>query len=145
MSDREHHRRIIERASETITEALRERKEKLSQAPVEKPKYKPLTEVAQLERQVYLANLALNKYETRLEEGDELTPEEERVFLSHQDSLRKLEVTLSALRAKADPSKKTDEGLAIAMLEAGMPKDVVRQLYPERGIQHTIDQWEESK
>jgi len=109
--------------ADLIDQALRQRKRGRG------PRPKPLSEVAQLERQLYLANLALDKYEQRLEHGVELTPEEERLFLAHQDSLRKLETTLAALKAKADLSKKSDVDLAREMLAAGMEKEQVLALY----------------
>lgn len=122
-------RRIVQRSQETIEEALADRKQRRQAPPKAKPTYKPLTEVAQLERQVYLANLALNRFEVMLEDGDELNSEEGREFLQHQDSLRKLMTTLSALKAKANLTKKTDKELAVEMLEAGIDKETVLGLY----------------
>jgi len=136
---------IVHRAGETIEEALDDRKKRRAMPPSDKPRVKPLTEVAALERSVALADLALNKYEVKLEDGDELTPEEERVFLAHQESCRKLQTTLAALRAKLDHGKKTDKELAISMLEADISVEQVREMYPAKGVQVAITEWEKKK
>ena len=109
-----------------VAAAIAEKRERLKQPP---KKYKSLSEQAQLERQLYLANLAMNKYEAKLEDGREVEPEEERLFLQHQDSLRKLEMALSALRSKADLTKKSDADLAKEMVLSGMDKEQVMALY----------------
>lgn len=123
-------RRIVDGAT-TVTRAIAERKERLAAPPQAKETYKALTEIAQVERQVYLANLALNKFEVKLEAGEALNDAEDRAFLLHQDSLRKLTTTLSALRSKADLSKAKDHELAKGMLEAGITGEHVLVLYPD--------------
>lgn len=108
--------------------------------------YKPLSEETQLERQLYLANLALDKYEKMLERGDEMEPEQERLFLAHQDSVRKLEATLSAMKARADLSKKTDKQIAIELVESGISYQQVREMYDGNHIVlDALSDWYRSK
>lgn len=132
-----------------VAEALKERserREKLRKGDwrAGEGDYKGLSSVAQLERQLYLANLALNKYEDRLRSGEELDLQEEGMFLKHQDSVRKLETTLSALRAKADLSTKNDPELAMEMLNAGLKKPQVLSMYPNNPhVAKVVADWEE--
>ena len=124
-------RRVVHSAITEVTEAIKARKARMAEpqrAPLE---HKPLGEQQMLERQLYLANLALNKYQTKLEAGIELNPEEERLFLAHQDGIRKLETTHTALRSKANLGKKKDHELAQDMVRSGIPKDQVLALYPD--------------
>lgn len=73
-----------------------------------------------LERRLEMADMALEKYERRLADGDHLEPEEERLFLAHQDSIRKLESTLFQLEAKDKGGEnKTDVELALDLIDAG--------------------------
>lgn len=123
-------RRVINTAAENVAKALSARKERMT-APPDKPRPKPLTEVAQVERQIYLANLALNKYEVMLEDGEELDVTMEARFLQHQDSLRKLATTLASLKAKADLGKDSEVELAKKMVDSGIPKEEVLELYPQ--------------
>ena len=140
--DENKRRRLVAGAAESVAAAIAERKARLKAPPKSRDKYKPLTEVAQLERQVYLANQALNKYEVKLEDGEELDPQEETKFLQHQDSLRKLTTTLQSLRAKADISKKTDKELAQEMLEAGIDKETVLSMYADDpATTRAIEDW----
>lgn len=119
---------------DVVADAIREKRLKRVERAKAQGKlpedYKPPTEIEQLTRQLYLASLALNKYQEKLEDGEALTPEEERLFLAHQDSVRKLETTLSALRAKRDMKKKTDPELALEMVRAGVSKEQVLSMYP---------------
>jgi hypothetical protein len=67
-----------------------------------------------------MADMALLKYEERLEAGGYLEPEEERLFLAHQDSIRKLEATLAQLEAKDHAGDtKSDQQLAVDLIDAG--------------------------
>lgn len=117
---------LVHPGRDDVAAAIAEKRERLKEPP---KKYKPLSEQAQLERQLHLANLAMNKYEAKLEKGQELELDEERMFLAHQDSIRKLETTLSALRSKADLTKKSDADLAKEMVLSGMDKEQVLALY----------------
>ena len=72
-----------------------------------------------LERQIELSSLALNKYERKLLLGMELNIDEERMMISQQDSLRKLETTLQALNAKVHLDNETDVDVAIRMIDQG--------------------------
>jgi predicted ribosome quality control (RQC) complex YloA/Tae2 family protein len=90
-----------------------------------------LTYKERLERRLRMADMALDKYERRLESGrteDELTLEEERLFLAHVDSVRKLETTLASLEAKDNAvEEKSNLDLALDMIERGMAlADVLR-------------------
>ena len=55
--------------------------------------------------------------------------EQEKMFLLHQDSIRKLETTLSALKAKADYTKQTDLELAMELQDTGMSLDSLEETY----------------
>jgi predicted nucleotidyltransferase len=90
---------------------------------------KRLSELQRVERQLTLAQLALNKYERKLENSIDLDCEEERLFLAHQDSIRKLEMSLSALRNKNNPEAKSDLDIAIQMVEKGLDQEDVVRLF----------------
>lgn len=76
-----------------------------------------LTYEQRLERQIRMASLALNKYEKKLMSGWELNIDEERMMISQQDSLRKLETTLQALNAKKNLNDESDVELALAIYQ----------------------------
>jgi len=77
-----------------------------------------------LERRLEMADMALEKYEDRLSKGEHLEPEEERLFLAHQDSIRKLESTLFQLEAKdKGGDNKTEVELALDLIDAGWTFD----------------------
>ena len=77
-----------------------------------------------LQRRLEMADMALLKYEERLESGGYLEPEEERLFLAHQDSIRKLESTLAQLEAKDHSGDtKSDQQLAVDLIDAGWAFD----------------------
>lgn len=135
--EQEHIRRIVTTATQSIDEALQERKKRRAAPPKQQVKHKPLSDVAQLERQIYLTNLTLNQFEVKLEDGDDLNPEEMRVFMSLNDSLRKLTLSLSALRDKEDLGKLDGKTMVAEMLQAGMTRDKALLLYPE--LEHHID------
>lgn len=91
-------RRIVH-ASEVVEDALT--KEDLVKPQTVTPsRTLSLTYEQRLERQIEMASLALNKYERKLRNGIDLNIDEERMMISQQDSLRKLETTLQALNAK---------------------------------------------
>lgn len=90
---------------------------------------KKLSEFARIERQLHLADLALNYYQNKLEKGISLDPEEQRLFLAHQDSLRKLEMSRAALEAKADIGKRTDLEIAQGMMAKGLTRDQVLTIF----------------
>jgi hypothetical protein len=122
-------RRVVE-AQTSVTKAIEARKKRLQQPPAVPPKNKQLSSEAQLERQIYLANLAMNKYQVRLEDGDELNPEEERVFMSLMDAIRKLEATISGLRAKRQNEQLGPVEIAKGLVETGMEVEDVLNMYP---------------
>jgi hypothetical protein len=122
-------RRIVDGPKTSIQEALEKRKKRAA-LPAVKPEHKPLSSEAQLERNIYLTNLALNKYQVKLEDGDELVPEEERVFMSLLDTVRKQEATLMALRAKQKEEHMGPVETAKALVDTGMEIDAVIDLYP---------------
>jgi len=110
-------RRIVG-AADVVKDAIIQRKD------LEKPE-EPLTKQVQdvlqltyeqrLERQIKMASLALNKYEKKLMSGWELNIDEERMMISQQDSLRKLETTLQALNAKKNLGDESDLDLAMGI------------------------------
>jgi hypothetical protein len=122
-------RRDIE-ATTTVAKALKARKERLRQPPAVKPTYKRLSTEGQLERSIHLTNLALNKYEVKLEDGDELTGEEERVFMSLLDTIRKTEATLAGIQAKAKTDDMGPVEIALGLVDTGMDIDDVLAMYP---------------
>jgi hypothetical protein len=101
--------------------------------PPNKPKTaqgKPLSELARIERQLYLADLGLNYYQDKLERGISLDPEEQRLFLAHQDSMRKLEMSRAALTAKATLGGLSNLEVAKGMMAKGMKRDHVLLYFP---------------
>jgi len=123
-------REEIEAAS-SVVQAIKARRERLAAPPEVKQAHKPLTTEAQLERNIYLTNLALNKYQVKLEDGDELDLTEESRFMALVDSVRKQEVSLAAIQAK---QKNDDMGpieIALELLETGMDEAEVINLYAD--------------
>jgi len=110
-------RRIVH-ASEVVEDAIK--KQDLVKPETVKPsRTLSLTYEQRLERQIEMASLALNKYERKLRNGIDLNIDEERMMISQQDSLRKLETTLQALNAKQHLDDKTDLDVALGMIEHG--------------------------
>ena len=122
-------RRIVEGPKTSIQEALEKRKKRAA-LPAVKPEHKPLSSEAQLERNIYLTNLALNKYQVKLEDGDELDPVEESRFMQLLDTVRKQEATLMALRAKKKEEHMGPVEVARGLVDTGMDIDEVLKLYP---------------
>jgi hypothetical protein len=87
-----------------------------------------LTYSDRLKRRLRMADMALEKYEKKLERGLNLEPEEERLFLAHQDSVRKLETTLMQLEHKDERAEtKTDLELAVDLYMTGWSyQDIIR-------------------
>lgn len=89
-----------------------------------------LTYEQRLKRQINLAYAALEKYEEKLAEGKTLNLDEERMMISQQDSLRKLETTLQALNSKVDTSTKSDLDLALGLIQKrGFDIEVVLPMF----------------
>jgi hypothetical protein len=76
-----------------------------------------------IERQIEMSSLALNKYERKLRNNIDLNIDEERMMISQQDSLRKLETTLQALNSKKNLEDKTDLEVAKDMIANGASYD----------------------
>lgn len=110
-------RRVVH-AHECVEDALT--KEDLTKPETATPsRILSLTYEQRLERQIELSSLALNKYENKLRRGIDLNIDEERMMISQQDSLRKLETTLQALNAKQHLGDETDLDVALRMIEQG--------------------------
>ena len=118
-------------AKTTVQKAIEARRERLAAPPEVKQRHKPMTSEAQLERNIYLTNLALNKYQVKLEDGEELVPEEERVFMSLLDTVRKQEATLSAIQSKKKQDDLSPTEIALELLETGMDEEEVLNLYAD--------------
>lgn len=135
----ESRRRDIE-AKTTVQKAIEAKRKRLAQPPAIKPRAKALGTEGQLERSIYLTNLALNKYEVKLEDGDELTPEEERVFMSLLDTIRKLEATLCAIRSKQKNDDMGPVEIAKGLVDTGMDIDEVIAMYPgNKGVKESLE------
>jgi hypothetical protein len=109
-------RRVV-RACDVVEDALT--KQDLMKEQVTPEATLSLTYEQRLERQIELASLALNKYERKLRSGIDLNIDEERLMISQQDSLRKLETTLQALNAKVHLDNETDLDVALRMIDHG--------------------------
>jgi hypothetical protein len=131
LPEEEPKRRVVEGAATSVQKAIEARRERLAAPPEVKPKYKPMTSEAQLERGIYLTNLALNKYQVKLEDGEELDPTEESRFMSLLDTVRKQEATLSAIRSKKKQEDMSPTEIALELLETGMDEDEVLNLYSD--------------
>ena len=121
-------RRRVVAATDTLAEAIQKAKEPVQSLTVP-TKRREVSELARIDRQLHLADLALNQYQKDLEKGLTLEPEVQRLFLAHQDSIRKLEMARAALMARADLSKKSDLQIAQAMLARGMDKEAVKTMF----------------
>jgi hypothetical protein len=115
-------------ATETLHDAIKKSREPVQSLSVPLQR-KEVSELARIDRQLHLADLALNQYQLDLEKGLNLAPEVQRLFLAHQDSIRKLEMARSALVARADLGKKTDLEIARSMLKRGMDKQQVLMIF----------------
>jgi hypothetical protein len=109
-------RRIVH-ASEVVEDALT--KQDMLKDEVTPTRTLDLTYEQRLERQIELSSLALNKYERKLRSGLDLNIDEERLMISQQDSLRKLETTLQALNAKRHLDDDSDLDVALEMIKNG--------------------------
>jgi hypothetical protein len=121
-------RRRIVSATDTLAEAIemaREPKQALS-VPTQR---REISELARIDRQLHLADLALNSYQETLEKGLSMEPEVQRLFLAHQDSIRKLEMARAALVARADLSKKSDLEIARSMVAKGLDRQHVLTMF----------------
>jgi hypothetical protein len=58
-----------------------------------------------------------------------MEPEVQRLFLAHQDSIRKLEMARAALVARADLSKKSDLEIARSMVAKGLDRAHVLTMF----------------
>ena len=120
-------RRVVS-ASDSLHEAIEKAKKPIQ--PLSAPRdRKQVSELARIDRQLHLADLGLNQYQLKLEKGLTMEPEEQRLFLAHQDSIRKLEMARAALVAKSDLSKKTDLEIAKSMLDKGMDREHVLTIF----------------
>jgi hypothetical protein len=110
---------VLEETTEAIKEALWKEAAPVPTTHVV-PGLRKLTYKERLQRRLEMADLALEKYEKRLCEGKHLEPEEERLFLAHQDSIRKLEATLMALEQKdLGKEHKTDAEYVVDLVDSG--------------------------
>lgn len=132
----ESRRRDIE-ATTTVAKALQARKERLRQPPTVKPTPKRLSTEGQLERSIYLTNLALNKYEVKLEDGDELDATDEIRFMALLDTIRKNEATLAGIRAKQKTDDMGPVEIALGLVDTGMDIDDVLAMYPGNKAVHS--------
>lgn len=121
-------RRRVVGATETLHEAIERSKEPVQSLTVP-VKRREVSELARIDRQLHLADLALNQYQQSLEKGLTMEPEVQRLFLAHQDSIRKLEMARAALVARADLSKKTDLQIAKSMVAKGMDREHVLTMF----------------
>jgi hypothetical protein len=120
-------RRVVP-ASDTLHEAIEKAKRPVQALSVPSER-KQVSELARIDRQLHLADLGLNQYQMKLEKGLTMEPEEQRLFLAHQDSIRKLEMARAALVAKSDLSKKTDLEIARSMIDKGMEREHVLTIF----------------
>lgn len=89
-----------------------------------------LTYEQRIQRQIEMASLALNKYEKKLRAGIDLNIDEERLMISQQDSLRKLESTLQTMNAKVSLDDKSDLDLALSLMDdKGLDYETVCRLF----------------
>jgi hypothetical protein len=99
-----------------------------------------------LRRRLKMADMALEKYEVKLEKfhasqnpNDALTSEEERIFLLHQDSVRKLEATLAQLERQSTEEDQTDLDTALALYDTGITIEfVAEQMSYNPGIEKLL-------
>jgi uncharacterized protein YjiS (DUF1127 family) len=125
-------RRRVVAATDTLAEAIERAKEPVLSRTLPE-KRREVSELARIDRQLHLADLALNQYQDQLERGLTMEPEVQRLFLAHQDSIRKLEMARAALVAKADLTKKTDLEIAKSMVAKGMDRESVLALFTGNG------------
>jgi len=120
-------RRVVP-ASDTLHEAIENAKRPVQPLSVPSER-KQVSELARIDRQLHLADLGLNQYQLKLEKGLTMEPEEQRLFLAHQDSIRKLEMARAALVAKSDLSKKSDLEIAKSMLAKGLEREHILTIF----------------
>lgn len=126
------HRTRIEGAESAIEDYLDQREE--HRAVLEEEANSTITDVAELEQQIEDGKMAIAKYRrimkgTKRKPARDLNLDEERMFLSMQDSLRKLRVSLSALRDKETYDNLSEAEIAVDLVKTGMSKEEVLSLY----------------
>lgn len=98
----------------------------------EKPRvHRPVTEKQRLERLIRMTDMALNPLEDRLERGITLSPEEQRLMMTHQTTLMKLTMSLSALVQQEELGKKSNADLARTLRRKGMDRELILALFNE--------------
>ena len=126
------HRTPIEGAESAIEDYLDQREE--HRAVLEEEANSTITDVAELEQQIEDGKMAIAKYRrimkgTKRKPARDLNLDEERMFLAMQDSLRKLRVSLSALRDKETYDNLSEAEIAVDLVKTGMSKEEVLSLY----------------
>jgi hypothetical protein len=136
-ADREYYRgpdapdESIHTGFDTVAQAIARRKEAQDSKPeVQELVAAPKTQAASLEWEVNMTATALSQYERRMKAGEDILPEEMRVFLSLLNTMRQLKLAMSKLQEKDDEGMGPVE-IALGLVETGMTKSEVLALYPD--------------
>ena len=100
---------------------------------------RPVNDKERLERLIRLSDMVLTPLEARLERGVSLSAEEQRLMVTHQTTIMKLQMSLAALEAKKELGKKSNVELAEDMVRRGMEKQhVLAYFNNSREVQNAI-------
>jgi hypothetical protein len=121
----------VQRGSDSVAEAIATRRKVQAQVPDPQPLVEaPKTQAASLEWEINMTATALAIYQKRMQAGEDILPEEMRVFLSLLNTMRQLKLAMSKLQEKDDEGMGPVE-IALGLIETGMPKEEVLALYPD--------------
>lgn len=117
---------------EAIQTALRESK-------LEDEELESLSDIEELEWQIAIGKKALAKYRRSMKIR-ELNLDEERMVLAMQDSLRKLRMSLAALKEKQDHSDLKNHEIAALLYKTGMSKEALEEMYEgDKEVARTLE------
>jgi hypothetical protein len=86
---------------------------------------RPISERDRIERLIRLTDNALNPFEDKQERGVSLTESEQRMMNLHTNTLMKLEMSKSALEARAEYGKKNVVELAEMLHKKGVDHEII--------------------
>lgn len=119
---------------DTVAQAIARRKEDQAEraaTPTQAPEHATKAEDASLEWEIGLTATALASYERRMKSGEDLIPEEMRVFLSLLNAMRQLKLAYQALQKNDGEADMGPVEIALGLIETGMTKKEVLALYPD--------------
>lgn len=120
----------VQKGTDTVAEAIARRRKVQAKVPEPQPLVEaPKTPEAGLEWEINMTATALTQFQRRMQAGEDINPEEMRVFLSLLNTMRQLKLAMQKMNEKEDDNMGPVE-IALGLLETGMSKQEVLNLYP---------------